>query len=115
MADFARAEFALDVRQEDGHTLKQHLITAWKQTGKKPAELAVPDKPPSVEYLWEYWRELHRCRNNFGWGHMHLTHLEIDAWKRNTKRKLDPWELEAILQVDNAYIASIPPPKSKGS
>ena len=113
--NFAEAEFTLGVRQEDGFTLKQHLLTAWKQSGKKPQELIdAPPLPELTAYLWGYYQELHRRRVNYGWGHVPLSFSEVEAWARLTKRKLDPWELSALLDIDAVYLASIAKP-AKGS
>jgi len=107
LASFAQAEFALEARQKDGHTLREHLLSAWEQSGVRPEEFDYPPLPDCVQYLWGYYTELHNRRGNFGFGHVPLTHSEIGWWQRNTLRRLDPWELEALLGIDTAYIASI--------
>lgn len=105
---FAKADFTLSVKQEDGHTLREHLVAAWKQSGIKPQELkAVPVLPDLVAYLWSYYLKLHSRRVNYGWGHVPLSYLEVEAWARLNKLVLDPWELDAILEIDDAYIASV--------
>jgi hypothetical protein len=114
LANFAKAEFALGVRQEDGYTLRDHYKAAWRASGKKPEELKVPKMPTLVKYLWDYFLELHNRRTNYGWGHVPLSFAEIDAWERKTRRSLDPWELEALLEIDAAYLASIPKKPTKG-
>lgn len=109
MANFAKAEFALEVRQKDGYSLRKHLQAAWRASGIKPDELCnLPVIPELAKYLWDYFIELHNRRTNYGWGHVPLTFIEIDAWERKTRRTLDPWELKALLEIDGAYMASIP-------
>ena len=111
LANFAQAEFALEVRQKDGCSLRDHLESAWKQSGEKPQELIdAPPLPESGRYLWEYYLELHHRRVNYGWGHIPLGYGEILAWRTLTRRRLDPWELSALLEIDGAYLASIAKP-----
>lgn len=108
LADFATAEFALQVKQDDGCSLREHLNNAWEQSGIMPAELAeAPPLPAPGAYLWEYFVDLHNRRANNGFGHVPLTFLEVEAWKSARRRSLDDWELDAILDIDTAYIASI--------
>lgn len=115
MAEFATADFALEVRQKDGYTLREHLQGAWDQSGIKPPELDVPPLPECAAYVWEYFVELHNRRGNNGFGHVPLSYSEIGWWKRLTRRSLDPWELKAILEIDAAYLASIAKKPTEGS
>jgi hypothetical protein len=71
--------------------------------------------PELVSHVWDYFLELHHRRGNNGYGHVPLTFLEIEAWERKTKRKLDLWELKAILAIDDAYIASLVKKPPEGS
>lgn len=87
--------------------MRDHLLSAWEQSGKKPLELFTPPLPTNIAYLWEYFIQLHNRRINYGFGQSPLSYLEIDAWSRLTKTKLDQWELKAIIEIDNAFIASI--------
>jgi hypothetical protein len=105
LADSALAEFALGVRQEDGVTLNDHLLVAWEQTGIMPEQLAdLPERNPLTNYIWEYFWELSRRRGNNGFGIQRINYLDLDAWGRQTKRRLDLWELEALLAIDDAYV-----------
>jgi len=114
LADFAQAEFALEAKEKDGHTLREHLTAAWRSSGVKPPELSNP-VPQLISYLWDYYLELHKRRGNNGYGHVALTFLEIEAWERKTQRKLDAWELKAILAVDDAYMVSLAKKSPEGS
>jgi hypothetical protein len=116
LASFAVAEFALEVRQKDGHKLRDHLNSAWDQSGVMPEEFDYPPIPEAIKYLWYYFIELHNRRGNFGYGHVPLLFSEIYHWKLLKLRKLDPWELDAILIIDSAYLASLDKkPGSEGS
>jgi len=116
MANFAKTEFALEVKQKDGYSLREHLLNAWKISGEMPSELReAPPLPELSGYLWAYYIELHNRRANYGYGHVPLTHMEIEAWKRNTERKLDPWELKTIIGIDDVYMASLSRKKPEGS
>jgi len=115
LVEFATADFTLSVKQDDGHTLRDHLVNAWKQSGIMPDELrTAPRLPELTGHLWGYYLRLHRRRQNYGWGHVPLTYLEVEAWARLNKVTLDHWELDAILEIDDAYLASTVK-SSKGS
>ena len=117
MVEHATAQFELDVRLKDGCTKREHLASAWRQTGIMPDELkAVPKLPLSIHYLWATFLELHRRRKSNGFGPVPLQYLDVEAWGRLTNRKLDVWELQAILGVDDAYLTvSAKHSKSKGT
>lgn len=73
-----------------------------------PPELEdAPEMPELLGYLWAIFKELSRTRSHNGFNFMPLQFVEIDAWRRLTKRKLDPWEVSAILRLDALYIQSL--------
>lgn len=82
-------------------------MSAWRQTGRKPAELRdAPPLPPLAAHVWAYYAELHRSRDENGWGAQGLKMREIEAWSRLRRVSLDPWELDAILAIDRAFRAA---------
>lgn len=60
--------------------------------------------PPSIAHIWEFFIELQRRRKSNGYGPIPLQYVDIEAWERLTHRKLDLWELQAILGIDDAYL-----------
>lgn len=69
--------------------------------------------PEGCEALWSDFLELHGCRGSTGFGPMRITYLDIDAWQRVNGLQFLPWQIEAIRKADDAYLASLPKPKSK--
>jgi hypothetical protein len=65
-----------------------------------------------VAHLWHSFLELHQARGGNGFGPNALSFSEIEAWQRLTGRCLTPWELNVMLALDRAYLASIPAPKA---
>jgi len=61
--------------------------------------------PDSLGYLWEFFLDLNVTRDNYGWGPTKLKYREIAAWCDLTQQKLDPWELEALLRLDSAFLS----------
>lgn len=81
------------------------MSSAWRQTGTMPEEFkAIPKLPLSMHELWAYFLELNRRRKSNGFGPVPLQYSDIEAWQRMTNRTLDVWELEAILELDDAYL-----------
>jgi len=88
------------------------LLAAWRQTGVMPQELAdAPSQPEQLAYLWGFFLDLSRQRTNNGFGVLPLQYADIYAWTRLNEQPLDRWELDAILRLDGAYLASANKPK----
>lgn len=102
---YATYQFHLNRRQQDGATLKQHLESAYRQTGVMPEELAdEPDLPYLAAHVWYYFLELHRTRSSNGFGENPLSYAEIECWCRLTGIVLEQWELQALVGIDGAYL-----------
>lgn len=97
----------MNVRQADGCTLREHLLSGYEQTGIMPEELAsVPKLSPYARHVWAFFEELHRARGYTGFGPLPISFRDIEAWQGLMGQRLDPWELRAILAIDAEYIAS---------
>lgn len=71
-------------------TIKEHLIRAWRNTGRKPHELdAHGEMPARLAYLWRWFLELKKP----------ITYTEIEAWTRLTKREIERWEIRALMRL----------------
>lgn len=108
MRDYGERQFALSARQKDGFSLRDHLENGWRQTGIKPEELDIEPLQHCIIYLWDWFIEISRGRTSNGFGPNAIGFVEIDAWQRVTGRRLDPWEIDAMLVLDAAYLASVP-------
>jgi hypothetical protein len=106
---FAEAQFGLDKVEKDGSTLREHLIAAWRMTGKMPAQLAeAPELPPLAAHVWGYFAELSRFRGRNGTlrGANPITPTGIKDWCWLSRTTLQPWEIRAIARLDEAYLKS---------
>lgn len=71
----------------------------------KPDQLKIPKPPSFVLYLWGYWQQINRRRSGNGFGPNPLNDDDLDRWGRPRGIRLDLWEREAILAIDDAFIA----------
>ena len=96
----------LNEAQSDGESLRTHLLSVYRQTGKLPEQLAIePDMPQSVAHVWQYFTELHRTRGGNGFGANPIAYMEIESWCRLSGISLYPWEVALITALDNAYLS----------
>ncbi len=86
-------------------TLREHLTSVYQQTGVLPPELDEPEIPTSLAYLWQWFQELSFSRSSHGYGHNPLSYGDMDAWARLTGRRLDPWEVQALKDVDVVFLS----------
>lgn len=75
-----------------------------KGTGRRPAALDGPDLPACAEHLWDWFCELSSRRGGGMNGPAPLTYAEVGAWMRLTGMTPTPWEVHAILELDNDYL-----------
>lgn len=92
--------------KETGKTRLQVLRDIYQQTGVLAAELSeLPAVPLEVSHLWTWFCELGAARqvgmdaNAISWSDMHA----YFALKRIAP---EPWELDAIRALDDAYMRS---------
>lgn len=108
MAEFAETDFAYSAKGEDGHSKRDHLISAAEQ-GNKAAQQEldeIPKCPQATLYLWNYFLKLDAKRQSNGFGVLPLLISEMEAWFRLRRIKLDHWELDALDRLDTLYLAS---------
>jgi len=73
--------------------------------GIMPEELAnEPDIPKSVAHVWDYFIQLNRARGSNGFGANPLSYTEIKNWCQLSEIRLEQWELNAIVEIDAAFI-----------
>lgn len=86
-------------------TLADHLAVVARARGRKLDDNG-PPLPREMRYLWRTFLSLHRARGSNGWGANPIAWSEIDAFCRLTGTALDPWEVDAVRAVDEAFIES---------
>ena len=70
-----------------------------------PAPLeAEKEIPESLEYIWMWWCEVQTARQSSGFGPLPISFSEIYAWSVLTQRLLQPWEVQAMRDIDQVYL-----------
>ena len=77
-----------------------------EQTGKRPAQLDVVRLPVEVAHIWEYFLRLNAKRTVGAMTPNPLSGLEIEAWERRRRIRLDPFESDCIDALDEVYLVS---------
>lgn len=60
--------------------------------------------PAALEYLWRVFLRLHGRRGSNGFAANPVSWPEIDAFVRNSRFRLAPWEIEVIEDLDAVYL-----------
>lgn len=72
------------------------------------AELAAAAScPPRALYLWRYFLQISRTRQNSGMGPSRLSRLDIRLWEADECVRLELWERRAIIDIDGMWVASM--------
>lgn len=89
----------------DGRTLREHLEGAYRQTGRLPELLAnAPCLPAGTETLWSDFAAMHGARGSTGFGVARIGYGEIDAYQRVHDFRFEPWQVDALIRADTAFI-----------
>lgn len=67
-------------------------------------ELAGAPFPAELFYLWRIYNRLRRHQGSSGFGPLPIGWPEIDAFIRNSKFALAPWEIEVIEDLDDLFL-----------
>ncbi|MEJ8571225.1 phage tail assembly chaperone [Microbaculum marinum] len=89
------ARIRLDRPRDDGTTLRDHLVSYWRQTGDKPGELLEPDIPPAGQHIWVWFWELLGVK---GPGPLSLG--DVKTWSDLMQRDIQPWEVVCLFRMD---------------
>lgn len=106
----AERVFALGVEDKDGHTLRETLEGLLKRarTPERRAEiedqLAVPEMPVALAYLWSAFQRIRSRRGGNGFGPSPITWADIDAYVRLSGVRLAPWEVEIVEALDDVWL-----------
>jgi hypothetical protein len=91
----------------DGATLRDHLESRWRQSGKMPEELNVEELPDELEYVWNWFRALNAERQYTDMGSPKpLSSEQIKAWQGLEDVRLSAFELKAIRMLDGTFMNS---------
>jgi len=97
LARYAEAQFRLDrIPKDSKQSTRVSLTSVWKQTGRKPQQLAeAGDLPEELAYIWRWYYELVSPNP--------LTYTEIRNWSEVTGNQLRGWEAELIKSIDRIF------------
>ncbi len=70
------------------------------------AEIALPSYPSALDYLWTIFTRLRRRKGAGFSGPLPIEWPDIDAFIRNGRMRLSPWEIEIIEELDDLYLAT---------
>lgn len=98
--------FELGARQKDGATLRDHLESDARQGGFE-SQWRLDNPPPlspHIAHVWAWYCDLCQTRQSYGMGPSRLSRLEIQAWERDERVRLEPWERRAIMALDAEHL-----------
>lgn len=98
--------------RKDGSTLRDHLIVAEESAGEPLFE--EPEVPSAGEHLWFWFWDLDAVRGHDMGSPEPLTYTEILAWAGLRRFGPEPWETEALRQMDVAYRIAATPKQKNG-
>jgi hypothetical protein len=87
--------------------LRQHLERASEQLGEPHEELAGPECPEHLEYVWGWFCDLHQACGSNGFGSNPIGFLDIYAWSHLTGVSPTPFEVGCIRRLDGVYLQAL--------
>lgn len=72
---------------------------------KYKAELACPPLPQALSHLWLIFNRLRRRKGGNGFSQLPIGWGDIDAFLRQARIELAPWEIEIIEDLDDLFLA----------
>jgi len=82
-------------------------MSLWRQTGIKPDVLNGPEFPDLCAHIWRDFLNLNKSRRMGFSGPDPITFQDVFAWQAVTGNILHPWEVSAIMAIDEAFMASL--------
>jgi len=68
------------------------------------ALLSKPERPEVLDYLWDWFCALNLSRGAGMHGLERLTYPGIESWARLMRCDIQPHEVDALMQIDVAYL-----------
>jgi hypothetical protein len=101
---FADNEFELSAVQKDGSCLRDHYLSVFDQTGKKPRQLEAYPAPLALIYVWEWFVELSLGRQSSGFGAMPFSWSDIQAWKSLCGYNISSQDIRLLKRLDSIAV-----------
>lgn len=99
--NFAQHTFQMASVQPDGRTLREHLQTVEKATGKRPAELETPEFPWLLHREWRWFQEINSARQGTGFGVNPTPYSEIRHYFELMQESPNPSQIRIIRKLDS--------------
>jgi hypothetical protein len=71
------------------------------------AELAMPDFPIALLYLWNAYLRMRSRKGGNGFGASPIEWADLDGFNRLSGMALAPWEVAMLERLDNVYLKSM--------
>lgn len=97
-----RWRFRLNRREKDG-SLHDHLLSVWKQTGKKPPGLEEPPCPFYLSHVVDWWFEIRSGLSPNGFTVPALTWEALLSWATFRRMVLRRAEVTLLFLIENVY------------
>ena len=89
--------------EKDGSPLRKHLESA-ERSGRFRIDRLHRKCPRPVEYLWQWFLQLHNHRQRTESGPCPISHSELRAWAMLRAVDVKPREVELIMLLDRAFL-----------
>lgn len=97
----------MSVTQEDGSSLKDHLLLIEKTTGKPQEKLQTGEVPNVCSHVWNWFLKLHKKRSSNGFSVNPITYTEMQSFFKLHGLVPENWEIELIEALDDIVLDSI--------
>lgn len=108
----------MSVADKDGYSVREilegKLERALKSGRDRSKEIAVLEAdlfgaplPRAIAYLWVAYNRIRRRKGGSGFGVSLIEWPDIEAFQRNSRINLAPWEVEIIEELDDLYVGEM--------
>lgn len=102
---YAGREIALSTHQDDGATLREHLKSFQRQSGKPEPLLQPVECEEDIKYLWDYFCSMNARRTSNGFGLNPITEEGVEAWARRRGIRLERFENYALDALEQLFLS----------
>ena len=88
-----------------GGSLKDQLMSVWRQTGERPKQLDdLKELPECCLDIWRIFIDLHNSRQSSGFGVSPISFTEIYSYSKLYKYIFEEWEIRLLNRFDNEVL-----------
>lgn len=105
LLEYVDHQLKLGERSADGSTLRDHLLSAQRQTGTEHPALLPAECLEEAKYIYEdYFLSMSRRRISGSVGPGALSNAEVQAWARLRGVTLSLFEIEALDRIESLWL-----------